>query len=219
MIAVIDYGSGNLRSVAKALESVGAHVHITDRKSDLQNASHLVLPGVGAFADCRYNLEATGLIEPILTHIANGKPFLGICVGMQLLFSQSFEFGIHPGLDLVKGRVIGFDRHIPDSQNPNRTLKVPHMGWNRVEQTQSHPLWSGIEDGAFFYFVHSFYGDLEEDSLLVGRTIYGLPFTAALVKDNIFATQFHPEKSQKNGLQLLQNFIAWNPASYIRKIS
>ncbi|MBF0371381.1 MAG: imidazole glycerol phosphate synthase subunit HisH [Magnetococcales bacterium] len=211
MITVIDYGSGNLRSVAKALESVGGDVRVSAEIPDLERAGHLLLPGVGAFADCRANLISTGLVEPILKHIDAGRPFLGICVGMQLLFSESHEFGVHPGLDLISGNVTGFATDMVDPEDAQRHLKVPHMGWNRLRQDQEHALWKGVPDESFFYFVHSFYAQSREESVVAGSSDYGLRFTAAVARDNLFATQFHPEKSQKHGLQLLENFVAWKP--------
>ncbi|MBF0626397.1 MAG: imidazole glycerol phosphate synthase subunit HisH [Magnetococcales bacterium] len=210
MIAVIDYGSGNLRSVAKALESVGGRVRVTSTPAEVAAAGRVVLPGVGAFADCRQNLDAAGLAGPVLDHIAAGRPFLGICVGMQLLFSESHEFGTHAGLNLIPGPVEAFSTRMPDPADPRRRLKVPHMGWNRVEQVVNHPLWAGIPDQAHFYFVHSFFGQPLEASHLAGRSTHGIPFAAAVARDTLFATQFHPEKSQKHGLQLLKNFVKWS---------
>ncbi|MBF0460982.1 MAG: imidazole glycerol phosphate synthase subunit HisH [Magnetococcales bacterium] len=211
MIIVIDYGSGNLRSVAKALESVGGQVRVSHDAQELRQASHLVLPGVGAFADCYRNLMASQLLEPLLAHIQAGRPFLGICVGMQLLLTEGHEFGIHPGLDIIPGRVVGFAKEMVDPEDAGRHLKVPHMGWNRVQQVQPHPLWRDIPDGAHFYFVHSFHACPEDETLVVGRSQYGIPFTAAVARDNLFATQFHPEKSQRHGLRLLHHFVEWRP--------
>lgn len=211
MIVIIDYGSGNLRSVAKALESVGGKVCVTHNTADMAQASHLILPGVGAFADCRYNLEKTGALQPIMQHIQAGKPFLGICVGMQLLFSEGHEFGIHPGLDILSGKVRGFSTQMPDPEDSHRHLKVPHIGWNQVQQTRPHPLWRDIPEGAFFYSVHSFHACPTDTTLTIGSSQYGITFTAAVARDNLFATQFHPEKSQKHGLRLLRNFIEWTP--------
>lgn len=210
-ITIMDYGSGNLRSVAKALESVGGRVTVSQQVSDVQRADRLVLPGVGAFADCYRNLTESGLLAPTLAHIEAGKPFLGICVGMQMLFSEGREFGVHPGLDLIPGIVGGFENTMPDPTQPGMTLKVPHMGWNRVTQKQNHPLWSGVPDEAHFYFVHSFYGQPTQAAHIAGSSRYGVTFTAAVARDNLFATQFHPEKSQKYGLTLLKNFTVWSP--------
>ncbi|MBF0341719.1 MAG: imidazole glycerol phosphate synthase subunit HisH [Magnetococcales bacterium] len=211
MITVIDYGSGNLRSVAKALETAGAEVLVSGRPEDALRADHLVLPGVGAFADCRHNLEAAGLIPPILEHLQAGKPFLGICVGMQLLFGEGHEFGIHPGLDLVPGQVVRFANDMPDPHAPGQRLKVPHMGWNRVRFTAPHPLWHGIPDQTHFYFVHSYHGQAEDPAMVAAWCDHGIAFPAAVARDNLFGTQFHPEKSQTAGLKLLENFVAWRP--------
>jgi imidazole glycerol-phosphate synthase subunit HisH len=210
-ITVIDYGSGNLRSVAKALESVGGQVTVSQKPEAILQADRVLLPGVGAFADCYRNLQESGLLEPTLSHIEAGKPFLGICVGMQLLFSEGHEFGIHKGMDLIGGHVGGFKTNMADPDQPGMNLKVPHMGWNRVVQQQAHPLWAGIEDSSHFYFVHSFYAQPKNPQLIAGSSSYGLEFTSAIAKENIFATQFHPEKSQKNGLTFLKNFITWSP--------
>ncbi|MGN7611041.1 imidazole glycerol phosphate synthase subunit HisH [Magnetococcales bacterium HHB-1] len=211
MITLIDYGSGNLRSVAKALEKVGGKVAVSSKIEKIRQADHLILPGVGAFADCYDNLQQAKLIEPILEHIQSGKPFLGICVGMQLLFSKSYEFGQHEGFDLIPGKVLAFDRSMTDPEDQQRLLKVPHMGWNRVSQTKAHPLWRSIPDKSHFYFVHSFFCKPEKESQQAGLAEYGIPFAASVAKENIFATQFHPEKSQTLGLRLLENFIHWNP--------
>jgi glutamine amidotransferase len=211
MIVVIDYGSGNLRSVAKALELVGGTVRVSSDPGDMAAASHLVLPGVGAFADCRQQLEQRGMIPAVRTHIAAGRPFLGICVGMQLLFRESLEFGRHAGLGLIDGTVVPFATDQPDPGTPGRTLKVPHIGWNTVRQTRSHPLWEAIPDQSHFYFVHSFHGQGSQPEVVAGMSDYGIPFTAAVARDSLFATQFHPEKSQRHGLQLLRNFIHWRP--------
>lgn len=197
MIAVVDYGRGNLRSVQKALEHVGAEVVVTRDPKRIETADKLVLPGVGAFADCMGNLERFGFVEPILAFISSGRPFLGICLGLQLLFSQSEEFGIHDGLDVVPGRVV----RLPQG------LKVPHMGWNTVEiWREDCPLLKGVPDGSHFYFVHSYYVVPYDLSVVATSTKYGVEFTSMIWKDNIFATQFHPEKSQKLGLTVLENF-------------
>ncbi|MBF0181900.1 MAG: imidazole glycerol phosphate synthase subunit HisH [Magnetococcales bacterium] len=211
MITVIDYGSGNLRSVAKALEAAGATVRISGEATDVRQAGHLVLPGVGAFADCRHNLEAADLIEPVLTHMQVGKPFLGICVGMQLLFGEGHEFGIHPGLDRIPGRVIPFSKTMPAPGLTGRHLKTPHMGWNRVHQTGPHPLWRDIPQDGHFYFVHSYHGVADDPGMVAAVSDYGTTFTAAVANGNLFGTQFHPEKSQSAGLRLLKNFVEWRP--------
>ena len=200
MIAIVDYGMGNLRSVSKALEASGATVTVTQECRAIEKASKLILPGVGAFDDARQNLEKLGLIEPILKAIRGGTPFLGLCLGLQLLFSVSEEGGEHAGFDLVPGRVRLF---------PASGLKVPHIGWNRVTfEKRDCPLLKGIADGSYFYFVHSYYVDPLDGSVVAARSSYGIPFTSVLWRENLFATQFHPEKSQSLGLQLLRNFVA-----------
>ncbi|MBI4950293.1 MAG: imidazole glycerol phosphate synthase subunit HisH [Deltaproteobacteria bacterium] len=203
MIAIIDYDMGNLRSVAKAFEKVGATATVTRDPKVMANASHVVLPGVGAFKDCMRNLEAYGLIDPIARAVASGKPFLGICLGLQLLFDESNEFGFHKGLGLIPGKVVRF----PSSKDEaGMELKVPHMGWNEVEKAKESPLLEGVTDGAYFYFVHSYYAAPEDAAVTLTRTGYGVSFTSSIAKDNVFACQFHPEKSQKAGLAVLKNF-------------
>ncbi len=198
MIAIIDYDMGNLRSVAKAFERVGAEVSVTRDSRTILGASHVVLPGVGAFKDCMRNLEEYGLIEPILKSIESGKPFLGICLGLQLLFDESVEFGVHKGLGVIKGKVVRFAE--------GSGLKVPHMGWNEAKKMKGSPLLSGIEDNTFFYFVHSYYAVPEDRSVDLTTTGYGMEFTSSIMKENVMACQFHPEKSQKAGLKVLENF-------------
>ena len=198
MIAIIDYGSGNLRSVQKAFAKVGLEAMVTSRADDLFNASHLVLPGVGAFADCMEKLRSGGLTAVLLKSIEAGKPFLGICVGFQVLFSTGEEFGIHPGLSLIPGTVKRFQA---------TPLKVPHIGWNQVDVSEAGcPLFKGIPNGAYFYFDHSYYGVPENESDTASGTEYGVRFTSSIWKNNIFGCQFHPEKSQTMGLRFLQNF-------------
>lgn len=207
-VAVLDYGMGNLHSVAKALEHVGAdQVWITRDPNQIHRADRLVLPGQGAMRDCMAAMYAHGIAEEVRASIAN-KPLLGICVGMQALLSHSEENHGVDGLNIYPGEVrfFGTDR----TENGER-LKVPHMGWNEVFQTTPHPLWEGIPDGARFYFVHSYYCAPTVSSLTAGRTHYGLDFTCAIASDHVFAVQFHPEKSQKAGLKLLSNFLAWRP--------
>ncbi len=201
MIAIIDYGMGNLRSVSKAFEAVGHQTIVTRDSSTIQNASHVVLPGVGAFGDCMTNLRQYGLIEPIKAAIRSGKPFLGICLGFQLLFTESEEFGRHEGLDILPGRVRSFSR--------DQALKVPHMGWNQIAIQSPCPVFEGIADGSNWYFVHSFFVDPCEKQITATMTTYGLSFTSSIWKDNVVACQFHPEKSQAVGLQLIKNFGAW----------
>ncbi|MGQ9571817.1 MAG: imidazole glycerol phosphate synthase subunit HisH [Dehalococcoidia bacterium] len=194
---VVDYGAGNLRSVAIALTRLGFDPLVTAEPKAVGNAEALILPGVGAAADTMSNLAQRRLVEPIREYIASGRPFLGICMGLQVLFSMSEEGGKHPCLDILPGRV----RRLPQG------LKVPHMGWNAVRQRCPHPIFDGIPDGAFFYFVHSYYAYPEDPSVVIGETDYGVSFPAVVAKDNIVATQFHPEKSAEAGLRLYQNFL------------
>ncbi|MFQ5881925.1 MAG: imidazole glycerol phosphate synthase subunit HisH [Candidatus Methylomirabilales bacterium] len=208
MIAIIDSGIANLRSVEKGFEKVGIPARVVKEPRLLKDAKGIVLPGVGAFADGITTLKEAGFIAPLLDEIASGKPVLGICLGLHFLFSESEEFGLHKGLDLLKGRV----RHFPDAvpspvggQGSSR-LKIPHMGWNRVHLRREVPIMKGIPDGSYFYFVHSYYVEPEEESVIAGITEYGIPFTSMIWRDNLFATQFHPEKSQTFGLQILANF-------------
>jgi glutamine amidotransferase len=208
-IAVVDYGMGNLHSVAKALEHVapGAMVLVTDDAQAIAGADRIVFPGQGAAPDCMKEIAAHGLTE-VIREAASRKPFLGICMGLQVLFQHSEE-GNTPCLGLMRGEV----RRFPDARMRDAAgnkLKVPHMGWNNVRQTQAHPLWAGIDDGARFYFVHSYYCDPAEAGLTAGEAEYPFPFTCAVARDNLFAVQFHPEKSAVAGLQLLKNFISWD---------
>lgn len=204
MIAVIDYGLGNLRSIAKALEEVGGNVLVTSDASQIQQADRVVLPGVGAFGDGMKNLRERNLIE-ILTQevIQKKKPFLGICLGMQLIAKTSEEFGTYEGLGWIDAGVRRFaiDPH----------LKVPHVGWNAVRFIKEHPMLSGLPKEADFYFVHSYHLVSVNSDLVIGVCNYGGDFLACIAKDNMFATQFHPEKSQREGLNLLKNFLTWNP--------
>ncbi len=199
MIAVIDYGMGNIRSVSKALEAVGAQIKITQNSEDIKNARALVLPGVGAFRDCIENLSELGVLQTIKEEIFNGKPYLGICLGMQILFSESEEFGFCKGLEIFKGRVVRFK--LP------KEYKIPHMGWNTVKFKKKNKIVESIPDKSYFYFVHSYYVVPEDEKIIAGVTDYGIDFTSMIVYENIFATQFHPEKSQKTGLKLLRNFV------------
>jgi len=196
-LVVVDYGAGNLRSVAIALARLGLDPLVTSEPRAVRDADALIVPGVGAAADTMSNLAQRDLVEPIRDYIASGRPFLGVCMGLQVLFSVSEEGGEHRCLDILPGRV----RRLPDG------LKVPHMGWNRVRQRCLHPIFDGISDGAFFYFVHSYYADPEDPSVVIGETDYGVTFPAVVAKDNIVATQFHPEKSAESGLRLYQNLL------------
>ncbi|RMD68303.1 MAG: imidazole glycerol phosphate synthase subunit HisH [Gammaproteobacteria bacterium] len=205
-IAVIDYGMGNLRSVAKALAHVaeGERVVVTQDPRAILRASRVVFPGVGAMRDCMKELARLDLIEAIKT-CAQGRPFLGICLGMQALFEFSEENEGTPGLGILPGKV----RRFPEGlEEDGQRLKIPHMGWNRVHFPAPHPLWEGIPPGSRFYFVHSYYVDTRPE-LAAGITHYGLDFASACARDNLFAVQFHPEKSQRAGLTLLANFVRW----------
>ncbi|GAC1469592.1 MAG: imidazole glycerol phosphate synthase subunit HisH [Desulfuromonadaceae bacterium] len=203
MIAIIDYGMGNLRSVQKGFEKIGSEAIITDDPQVVLRAERVVLPGVGAFRDCMHNLEQGGFVEPILKIIAEGRPFLGICVGMQLLFSDSVEFGLYNGLNIIPGHVLRFPEQMTVA---GEKLKVPQMGWNQLSIKRRPPLLEGINDGSNVYFVHSYYVKPDESSVIATTTDSGFEFCSSVGKDNIVATQFHPEKSQEVGLQILKNF-------------
>ena len=209
-LAIIDYGMGNLRSVAKAIEHVAADVQVlvTADPAEVLAADRVVFPGQGAMPDCMRELDARGL-RPAVLEAARNKPFLGICIGQQMLFEHSQE-GDVPGLCVFKGEVRRFPADKMVGADGAR-LKVPHMGWNEVWQKQTHPLWANIEDGARFYYVHSYYVDPADQSIIAATTDYGIPFTGAVAQANIFAIQFHPEKSAQAGLQLLSNFMSWKP--------
>lgn len=200
MIALLDYGSGNLRSVEKALRHVGADVRLVTRPEEMSAASAVVLPGVGAFDDCLNAMRRQELLAAVREFIQSDRPFLGICVGYQALFEKSEEFNsCAAGLEIFKGRVVRF------ADRPG--LKIPQIGWNGVQLTQPDcPLYRGIPSGSHFYFVHSFYPQPVDDAIVATRTVYGEAFASSIWKENVFATQFHPEKSQKMGLQLLKNF-------------
>ena len=204
MIAIIDYGMGNLRSVQKGFEKVGHKAIVTSDPATIMDASHVVLPGVGAFPDCMRNLDEKGLLDIVPKVINSGRPFLGICLGLQLLFTESEEFGIHKGLDIIKGRVVKFDFSAQSLEASH--LKVPHMGWNTVAVKRRPPAMEGIDEGAYFYFVHSYYVVPEDEKVVATTTAYGVEFASSIWKDNLFATQFHPEKSQEKGLRILKNF-------------
>jgi glutamine amidotransferase len=201
MIAIIDYGMGNLRSIQNAFARVGGDARVTREPSLIADASHVVLPGVGAFPDCMRNLEQFGLIDPIHRAIRSGKPFLGICLGLQLLFTEGEEFGRHPGLAILKGRVVRFP--VQDG-----SLKVPHMGWNQLTRKRPLALFSEIPEKAYFYFVHSYHAVPEDPGLIATTTQYGIEFVSSIQQENLFACQFHPEKSQTAGLALLRAFGA-----------
>jgi glutamine amidotransferase len=204
---VIDYGSGNLRSAAKALATAGGDVRVTSDPSDVAKAGRIVLPGVGAFADCRAGLDALpGMVETLEETVrAKGRPFLGICVGMQLMAEAGLEHGRHPGLGWIAGDVINL------SPRGDMALKIPHMGWNELRLSRLHPLFAGIEDGAHAYFVHSYHLALTNPGDLLAAADYGGPVVAAIARDNMLGVQFHPEKSQAMGLRLLANFLNWQP--------
>jgi glutamine amidotransferase len=209
-IAVIDYGMGNLRSVSKALEHVApdARVQVTCDPAAVLRAERVVFPGQGAMPDCMREMDARGL-RPAVLEAARSKPFLGICIGLQMLFERSEE-GDTAGLGVFPGQVRRFaPQAMKDAQGAK--LKVPHMGWNEVMQAEPHALWQGIADANRFYFVHSFYVEAGRPELVAGYSVYGFPFTCAVAQDNIFAVQFHPEKSQSAGLALLANFASWKP--------
>jgi imidazole glycerol-phosphate synthase subunit HisH len=212
LVAVVDYGMGNLRSVANAVraaaQGTGAEVIVTQRAQDVRAAARVVLPGQGAMPDCMRELSESGLQAAVLEAAAT-KPLFGVCVGMQMLLSRSAE-GPTDGLNLIPGQVSKFELS-GQLQSDGSRYKVPQMGWNRVYQAQPHPLWAGVADGAYFYFVHSFYARPTKAAHSVGETEYGTRFSAAIARDNIFATQFHPEKSAAQGLMLYRNFLHWTP--------
>jgi glutamine amidotransferase len=198
MIAIIDYGMGNLRSVQKGIERASYEAVVTRDAGQILAARGVVLPGVGAFSACMENLERFGLIEPIRETVARRKPFLGICLGFQLLFCESEEFGNQKGLGLFRGKVVGF--------RPGENLKVPHMGWNQIEKAKNSPFLEGLSSGDYVYFVHSYYVVPDDSSLIATTTAYGSRFASSIATDHLFACQFHPEKSQELGLRILRNF-------------
>jgi glutamine amidotransferase len=198
MISIVDYGMGNLRSVQKAFEHLGVAAQIVTRPEDIAAAERLVLPGVGAFRDAIHELQRLQLVDAIKTHIAAQKPFLGICLGLQMLFDVSYEDGEWPGLGVIPGKVVRF------SDQPD--LKVPHMGWNQLQVVGQPKLLQGIPADAYFYFVHSYFVAPADESVVAARTDYGQNFVSMIAQGNVFATQFHPEKSQAVGLKLLENF-------------
>jgi glutamine amidotransferase len=198
MIALIDYGMGNLLSVSKALESVGGNIEIVDNGSDLEKADAIVLPGVGNFGDGMEHLKSRNLADVVINSIKAGKPYLGICLGMQMLLEESEEAPGVKGLGVYKGKVVRF---------PDGTEKVPHMGWNSISIKQQNTNLEGVPENSYFYFVHSFYAKPEDKSITIASCDYILEFAAAIGKDNVFATQFHPEKSQNKGISILTNFV------------
>ncbi|GAB6072029.1 imidazole glycerol phosphate synthase subunit HisH [Venenivibrio stagnispumantis] len=195
---LVDYGMGNLRSVEKALQKVGLEVNRSSNPEDIDKADAIVVPGVGAFADAIHNLERFGLKDKIIQAINQGKPYLGICLGLQILFEYGYEFGEHEGLGIIKGKVIRFDERL--------NIKIPHMGWNQVWIKKKDKMFKNIKEGDYFYFVHSYYAVPDEEDVIASYTDYGVDFCSAIEKDNIWAVQFHPEKSQTTGLKFLQNF-------------
>ena len=203
MIAIIDYGMGNLRSVQKGFEAVGAKAIITSNPKKILSAKSVVLPGVGAFKECMANLEKLDLIDTVCQSAKSGKPFLGICLGLQLLFNQAEEFGHVDGLGILPGKVVGFKSVISDADDP---LKIPHMGWNTVRVLPGNPLFRSVADESYFYFVHSYYVVPQDPTIVATTTFYGTDFTSGVQHENIHAFQFHPEKSQRLGLTILKNF-------------
>ena len=223
MIAIIDYGMGNLRSVEKAFEKVGFDAIVTDEPEIIENADKIVLPGVGAFKDAKDGLQERNLIEPIISHIKQNKLFLGICLGLHLLFTRSYEDGVHDGLGIIPGEVVRFtaDRlniNNTGEQNEeagtfkalsvvsNQKLKIPHMGWNTIRAKKKVSILKGLPDDPYMYFVHSYFVVPDRDEVIASETEYGVPFVSMISIDNIFAMQFHPEKSQQYGLMILKNF-------------
>ena len=205
MIGIIDYGMGNLHSVQKALEQIGAEASIICEPDQITQADKVILPGVGAFQDAIRTLQKKELVGPIREAAQSGKWFLGICLGLQLLFEVSYEDGNHEGLGILSGRVKRFDF----ADDPTKShLKIPHMGWNGLKMKGSCPLYKGIEDGAFVYFVHSYYVAPDDPRVIATTTEHGIEFVSSICRDNLMATQFHPEKSQRTGLQILANFAA-----------
>jgi glutamine amidotransferase len=205
MIAIVDYGMGNIRSVEKGFAKIGADVTITNDPKIISDAKGIVLPGVGAFRDCMSNLDDLRLLDSIVKEIEKGKPYLGICLGLQILFTESEEFGFCKGLDVFHGKVVKF-KFDPHQNTEDGIMKIPHMGWNTARLVRRPPIFEGIQDKAYFYFVHSYYVMPEDERIVAARTDYGADFVSMVWKDNVFATQFHPEKSQEAGLKILKGF-------------
>lgn len=199
MVAIIDYGAGNLSSVKKALDYLGAESEITQDKEKILTASHVILPGVGSFGDAMHSMQERGLVETVKKAALSGKPFLGICLGLQLLFESSDESPNVKGLGILNGKIITIPK--------DTGLKVPHMGWNSVSLKQNNGIFSNIEDNSYFYFVHSYYLDRADEDVIAATAEYGVTIECAVQKGNLCATQFHPEKSSKIGLKLLENFL------------
>jgi glutamine amidotransferase len=197
VVTIIDYGAGNLRSVVNAVVRLGYQPKITSQADDIEAAEALILPGVGAAGDTMANLNQRQLTGPIIRYIRDGRPFLCICIGLQVLFTGTEEGGWHDCLNIIPGKV----RRLPDGQ------KIPHMGWNQVKQLKAHPLFDGIPDETNFYFVHSYYAEPDDESSVIGRTDYGIPFCSAIAQGNLMATQFHPERSSEYGLRIYDNFL------------
>ena len=198
-VVVVDYGAGNLRSVARAVAHVGHDPIVTSDPREVPDADYLIVPGVGAAADTMRNLRETGMVEPVRDYIASGKPFFGVCMGQQALLSLSEEGGEHPCLNIIPGRV----KKLAPGQ------KIPHMGWNTVLQVRPHPIFDGIPDESYFYFVHSYAPHPDDPGVVIGETEYTETFASVLAQDNVVATQFHPEKSGEMGLRLYRNFLVW----------
>jgi len=196
-VVVVDYGAGNLHSVSRAVVNAGTRPLVTSNPAYLDDAEAVIVPGVGAAADTMSNLRTSGFVEPIREYIASGRPFLGVCMGQQALFDVSEEGGEHECLGILPGRVVRF----------SNGHKVPHMGWNQVRIVRQHPIFEGIEDGSHFYFVHSYYPRPENPDVVIGETEYGVMFASVIARDNVVATQFHPEKSGETGLRMYANFL------------
>ena len=196
-VVIVDFGAGNLHSVSRAVVNAGTRPLVTSNPSYLEDAEAVIVPGVGAAADTMSNLRASGFVEPIRDYIASGRPFLGVCMGQQALFEVSEEGGEHECLGILPGRVVRF----------SNGLKVPHMGWNQVRIVKQHPIFEGVDDGSYFYFVHSYYPQPADPDVVIGETEYGVTFASVIARDNIVATQFHPEKSGEAGLRVYSNFL------------